>query len=714
MPLSEAYLHWNRAIAEYYRLDATTGNDVYLTITPRILAAAISEYRREKVSPDRATKDFIKTVSEVYRTEVKRLGLKLSFHRIDGQDSYPKCIAFLALTVLAAYEMRSDEEGGANAYYKRLGDLLGCELDRNYPELFDPLEFEALWKFLQKHSRVASVEPELGNRRYIAYPLTHVPLRQIDVEKLPEFFAIYGYEPESNVSQARIEADLDDWGKGCTFSKPGKAALNDRRRQAVIAEIAHELNLWDGSFTGATGRRTTTIEVLLDTLHRYPQLYYLPRRPLEFPEIFDDGVNHFESNEEGWYSPAIVTPDRGEALLKGFLWESTVNRTQFALKREGAGAIGLVSSPNCSYSGYLSRRKLIRGIPCSVLVHESLLEQAKDYLPTITNSQLKSKSHPKLPNEWSLFSNLIVERCPEFLPPELSNLDVESNADIITVGGLKIGRKNSWLLGSPPRLIVTGIDPGQQPKIDGLAVNIGEDGSLIDEDRALSRPGHHFVQVGSFSKKIEIVEPEISEVSVEWIVDRANTDDRIALPGGRWKLIGINPGELFEANSKSGEDFIVDCPFSAFWAVSINKQLQMIENKLGLEDLVPGFRSIKIKDFHPSKCNPNYPALKTIASCLGCQLDDLARLSNEQFLQFIDKDIPIKVIALKTRSQHSIARNLSLDSDRVKAWIYFIHHAGTCESEITALYSQGSKSDLKRDWQNYSFEASKIIWGAKR
>jgi hypothetical protein len=719
MPLSEDYIQWNRAIAEYYFPKESDNNDVYLTITPRILGLAISIYRKTSISPEDAEKHFIKTVAEVYETQVKNKGLQLTFRTThQGKDNWPKCIGFLALSVLAAYRMHSEEEIGANAYYQRLADLLVCQLDGNYPEGFDPSQFEDLWKYLQNKLSVTTVKPESSSKRYVAYPLAHVPLRQIDVEKLPEFFATAGYEPGSRVSHDKINADLNRLD--CAFSKPGRAALNDSRRKAAITEIAQELECWDGSVKEAINRRSARIEMLLEFRNRRPQLYYLPRQPLEFPEVFDDGVNCLESSEEGWYSRLPITREHGEALLNGFAWESTVERTQFVLKRQGTGAIGFVPSDNHSYSGYLSRSRLIRGAPCSVLVHESLLEQTEDYLNKITSSQCEAKNHRELPEGWYLFANLRIERHPEFVPPELSTLNIESSVDIITVGGLKLGRKNAWLLGAHPRFIVTGIEKGQQPTIDGQVVAITGDGLLVDEDNALSRPGIHTIQIGSFSKQIEMIEPEVSNVSISWVFDHLNTYHQIALPQGAWKLIGATPGELFEARSDAWNGFIADCPFQPIWAVSITKHLQMLEDNLSpieLDEIVPGFTTLRMKEFNPKKSNPDYPALKVIAGRLGCNINDLAQLDNKEFLDSIKNDAITRVIALvPALPAFPQKKSIFKQNSNIKSWVSFIDNAGVCKVEVTSIYS-GFIDELEMNWRSYACGASiikKIIWGKKR
>ncbi|MHC5827974.1 MAG: hypothetical protein ACYT04_71820, partial [Nostoc sp.] len=95
------------------------------------------------------------------------------------------------------------------------------------------------------------------------------------------------------------------------------------------------------------------------------------------------------------------------------------------------------------------------------------------------------------------------------IPSGLESLYVESAVDIVLSGGLRLGKKSAWLLGAPPRLMITGLQEGQQPKIDGIPITIAEDGTLIDLSH-LMHPGVHRIEVGSVYKNIEIVEPEIN------------------------------------------------------------------------------------------------------------------------------------------------------------------------------------------------------------
>ena len=231
------YILWNRALANHCLLGDEADDVLYLTITPTILAAALSEVQPGRLLPEDAEAAFVAAISTIYRRRVMDHRQRLRTLRRCGADGLPDCIAFLAASVLAAYQMRSDEEAAATAYYSRLADLLKTDISGGHPRGFDPDEFEALWYFLstwlraERNRRLALPGPEAGLRRFVAFPLTHVPLRRVDIERLPEFFFWAGYEPGARIARGKLDQDLASWSLGrAPFTNAGMAALRDERR----------------------------------------------------------------------------------------------------------------------------------------------------------------------------------------------------------------------------------------------------------------------------------------------------------------------------------------------------------------------------------------------------------------------------------------------------------------------------------------------------
>jgi hypothetical protein len=281
------------------------------------------------------------------------------------------------------------------------------------------------------------------------------------------------------------------------------------------------------------------------------------------PAIFDDGVHYLESRVEGWYEPIPLSPEDGRELLEGFTWEVACDGIQLVLRRSGTAAIALVPSQN--YTGFVSHNSLLLGIPCAVLVHESLVAQATGYLNSISVRQYQPKNHPRLPEGWYLFRDVKAERHPETVPEGLEALNVESTADIVPSGGLRLGRKSAWLLGAPPRLLIAGLQEGQQPKIDGEPVVVTEDGILIDSGH-LDQAGIHTVEVGSLSRRFEIIEPAIN-LKLEAIHNQsaiAHTGTTIALPKGSWTIIGAIPGEVKKLSVIPSRELSYSVPFGLY------------------------------------------------------------------------------------------------------------------------------------------------------
>jgi hypothetical protein len=549
--------------------------EIYLTITPRVLASALAEIINVVLTPEEASARFVDAVSTMYRDLVLPQGRDLRVLRRYGHDGLPDCAAFLALSVLAAYKMHTDEGTAATAYYKRLAELLRCGLSGGMPRGFDADEFEALWYFLrawferEHRMSIAMPGPDAGLRRYVALPLTHVPLREVDIERLPDFFDWAGYEPGEQVAIERINADLVQWTRARRpFTVSGMEAIADDRRPAVLAQIAHELECWDGSQTDASGTRSAPVELFLHWERRVPILSYLPRRPAAFPAVFNDGVHVFDAGQEGWYEPVPVDAGCGNELRNGFLWTAASDGRRMALRRRGAEAIAMAPS---EFDGPVSSRCLLLGATGAVLCSDSVLERVLQHLDRVTNTRCAPARSANVPAGWNLITGVCpVRRMPS--PDGLEALDVADDVEIIPTGGLRLGRRWAWLSEAPPTLVVTGSRSAEQVKIDGDAVEVVQDGRIQDRGR-LAQPGLHIVEVGRVRRKLEIVEAEIPPAMVHDPTSMSDSprSHTVALPPGIWTVIGARPGEVAHtASGQWGAGSLVSCSFEPVWALCIS------------------------------------------------------------------------------------------------------------------------------------------------
>ena len=565
------YALWNKAIVHHCLLeDVPEVQEVYLTITPRVLASAISDVGGGILAPEEAERQFALAVSRMYSVRVLAHSRKLQALRRCGDDGLPECAAFLALSVLAAYRMHTDEGAAANAYYRRLDELLRCGLAGGLPRGFEPDEFEGLWLFTaawlrRNHNRqLAMPGPDVGVRRYVALPLTHVPLRQVDIERLPDFFGCAGYEP-GRISIEQLDADLAKWARsGGAFTNAGTTALADERHRAVLVQVAHELECWDGSHKDPQGRRIAPVEVFLHWERRIPVLSYLPRRPAAFPSVFDDGAHVLDAGQDGWYEPLPISTDDGHDLENGFSWEAASNGIHVVLHRSGASAIAMAPS---EFAGPVSHAGLLLNASGAALCREALVIPAQQYLKDVTGQRCMPLRPPNMPDGWVLFTGVKPVRQQQ--PPNaLESLEVISDVEIIVQGGLRLGRRWAWLAEAPPRILVAGIGLGETATIDGEPVQVDQEGVLEDR-RRLSAPGLHVVQVGRVRRRIEIVEPEVASISLA--NDAADDPRRVmALPWGAWAVIGSRPGTVLYALSRHrAQGILARCLFDPVWAISI-------------------------------------------------------------------------------------------------------------------------------------------------
>ena len=573
--VDQEYAHWNSVIVDHILLAKPRSEDVYLCVNPRLLAKVFDEAGLAFLSHEQAEQRFSTAVANVYRKRVLEHSDHLHVLRRCSDDGYPDCVAFLAGSVLAAYHMQSDGEVSGNAYYKRLAKLLGCDIHGSgYPVGFNPPVFESLWVYLKnwlhkEHKRrLVMPQGDAKFRRFVALPLAHVPLRSLDIERLPYFFSWAGYQPGGRVRPDQLLFNLRRWQQSKNMLTPtGAGALSDDRVDAVVAQVSAELKSWDGSLVESASRYSALVEIHFDIVQRKPILSYLPHRPSGFPIVFDDGERVFEASDEGWYDPAQIRPVDGELLETGFEWCSHINGTQFVLRRSEALVVPLV--PSSTYSGFLSSRRLLHGVKCSILCHNKVTGRVQEYLSEVAQQQLKPITHSSLPNNWSIFRD-ITARVHVEAPSGLEALAVDPNIELVVAGGLRLGRRWSWLVGAPPQIMVSGMEGINQVKVNGASVEIGMNGELLIND-VLTKPGEYLIEAGGMRRRIEIARPQIS---IQEKAERCESPDgdqnvKIALPSGDWTLIGNSPDQVYYSRGGFFRGTLASCPFYPSWAMQV-------------------------------------------------------------------------------------------------------------------------------------------------
>lgn len=572
--LPDEYLYWNRILAARF-INSPPRSMIHLATSPRLLAGVLSENKGETVQPPDAEARFVEAVREAYDASIadSRGGLRI-LRRRESASGLPLCVGFLALSVLAAHKMHSDGANSSSAYYVRLKDLLAAPAGPNdLPKGFATLEFEALWNFLAAwlatNTSLSLALPAAGaHKRYIGYPLAHVPLRQLDLEKLPAFFSWADYSPGSSVPPERIEDDCRRWSNSYgMFSQAGREALEDSRAPAVLAQIRSELRVWDGSVFDAHGVQSVQVEVLLENIRRRSRISLLAPRREGYPEGFRCGEVEMAGTQD-WYDPVELTPTDGRLLEHGFSWPDDGNPSR-VLRRPPAEVI--VLAPNAAYSELVSRTQIPKGVSCAILCHERVAARVGSYLGTICNEAVRPLVVGNCPQDWRLFLRVRAVRVPANVPENLRMLDVVSETDIIPQRGLRLGRW-AWMQGAPPSLLVEGTD-GRSVFINDTPVAADEDGHL-HADHMLKEPGSYTVRVGYLERTIRIVPamlrqlggaaPTGAEPRASWPI-ALETDD--------WTLIGRKPGEVQRALNSSGRPSLFQCAFRPVWAVSFHAGL---------------------------------------------------------------------------------------------------------------------------------------------
>jgi hypothetical protein len=233
----------------------------------RALSAAV----REVVSVDRGSVMF----SRARRLEMQWLH--------GPRDEPPPTLPILALSVLAASEMRTDASARRNAYYRRLtGALLPDATDeatelravtalRNGGAFLDVAE---MWEHLDRwlHEQdgafgTSTIHAGAGNESRIGYPLSQTLVRRSDRAALTRFFDAMDLTsagvPDPDALLGMLRVWVTHHGRGLTDRCV--ESLRDTDLLPILRPLLHHLaTAWDGKIISSEGLRRLDLRLAID------------------------------------------------------------------------------------------------------------------------------------------------------------------------------------------------------------------------------------------------------------------------------------------------------------------------------------------------------------------------------------------------------------------------------------------------------------------
>jgi hypothetical protein len=172
------------------------------------------------------------------------------------------------------------------------------------------------------------------------------------------------------------------------------------------------------------------------------------------------------------------------------------------------------------------------------------------------------KGAPGVPSDWFVSGVFRVSQFPADWDPPIEALQVDSVVDFFTIGGLRVGRRSSWLVGAPPSLQVSGVQDFVEVNKRRVKIKDG----VVEWIGVVKRPGMYSVRAGRAHRNIEIVEPTLC-AQLPALIEAGLSATRYwaGVPKGTWLVLGAEPGALISLELPRDE--LVEFEFEPVWAL---------------------------------------------------------------------------------------------------------------------------------------------------
>lgn len=482
----QRYLAWNEAVAEVVYPATDEVVPAYMDLEEdivRSIAAAAGEAGSD------ARKVLAETVRAVTVDEhgfsLEKVANRTRRWAVRSVEP-PPCLAFLALTVVAAEDMGNAEEGLApTAYYPRLARLLGLDdndsaLRRHYQR-----EAELLWKRVNRW--LENLEGERGvptafalTHRYVGLPMSQALVREADRKRFPAMFNQFGLSPGMRLAPDDVATYLGIW----LTSESSTATTNLRRlwrrsdsHDRIAAIAAVELANWDGGQAVSGGTPVSGRALVIANL-RTGFLGSSLDLSLGIRPNSEDMDGHMEILETAGHWSAIgFTPGTAglwrnsytEEIDFGSVLEGLV-RIRHAqrdgtpeYKRFPRQVVPLIYDE--LQSAYVQAERMQLGVDSLILVRASGTTKAThgavDEVKRILNSCARpgfslTTSLSGLPEGWAVFSGVQLFAASPAGSSRFNELVPLARNQLTVAGGLQIpSRIRKWSTVSPPEARAT-------------------------------------------------------------------------------------------------------------------------------------------------------------------------------------------------------------------------------------------------------------------
>ena len=476
-----SYLEWNEAIGDYFAEGMLAGEVFYLSVDEDALVELGSYNLSEDILPD-PVQDFELAVREECVADGRVILPPAGPRRTGGT---PQCTAFLSAMVLAAYRMAPEDDIAEINYFTRLREVLGLPGEGGRPLGIRPpgAPEEKLWAALNAWVLRNGWQPSAehgpdGPLKFTNYPISQSLLREGDKGKLEREFRNAETELSRNADRERIGAWFFNRAGDFSTSHIRRLAreANADRFDAIVDAVYGVFSSidWDPAWSGLGGatlghnfspkRLTAGLYREFNPLFATITYHLLPRS--QFREVRgnltvvrDGKAEPLHREPDGQFRPMWpVSPEGGETYL--VTGDSKIaelhlpSRSFWVLTRDrfddASGVFASWGTPRLGETFLLLCKRDYQE-QLNLWKDEGLLNWDGD------PHQVPSYG------EWIEYRDCMVLSANwDGIIPQMKQLFDElrprSRASISLFGGLKTGRRDSWMEGFLPGVLVTSFD----------------------------------------------------------------------------------------------------------------------------------------------------------------------------------------------------------------------------------------------------------------